>query len=99
MAAAIILLILMGIFDGIHTMWLVLNDLTVELNPIMNWLLEIDPFLFVIAKLAVPIGGGFVLYHYRTCKLFNFIQVEWVTTVLVTVYAYITFRHLTIMFS
>lgn len=99
MATAIILLIIMSIFDGTHTMWLVLNDLTVELNPLMGWLLEVDPFLFIIAKFGIPIIGGFILYHYREHKVFKHIQVEWLTAMAFVLYVYVTLRHLTIMFS
>ena len=67
--AAVISVNLMSLLDAASTLFLVGNQYSKELNPIMNALINYHPGLFVLVKLVITLGGTLVcLYYYERKK-------------------------------
>lgn len=59
-----ILLIILGITDGLMTIMIIQAGMGYELNPIMGLFINNDPFAFLLVKLFVAIGFTWYVYHY-----------------------------------
>jgi len=53
------------LIDLTATLYWLANDLGHEANPLMAFFLDIDPLLFVIAKLGLSSSGISILYFFR----------------------------------
>ena len=61
------LLFFLSVIDATLTLWgLGLGE---EVNPVMQWLIEKSPIVFMTVKLSLPIILGFVLWKIRNRSL------------------------------
>jgi hypothetical protein len=58
----LILLFVFNILDAFITHHFVTKYSAYELNPIMNWLISVDPILFVVVKIVAGTLGVLVLW-------------------------------------
>ncbi|MEL6180054.1 MAG: DUF5658 family protein [Myxococcota bacterium] len=58
-------IVIMNAADAIMTVFWVSAGLATESNPLMDWLLDVHPVLFVLAKLALVFLGVGMLWRYR----------------------------------
>ena len=63
--ALIFAVFLMNALDGVMTITWVSTAIAVEANPLMAFLLNIHPALFMIAKITLVFGGLLTLLHFR----------------------------------
>ncbi len=63
--ASLIVLLLMNLFDSIATALWITMGVAVELNPLMDYLLEIGPGVFMITKNFLVILCVFLLWRLR----------------------------------
>ena len=67
--AAVISINVMSLLDATSTLFLVGNNYSNELNPVMNALIDYHPGLFVLVKIGITLGGTLVcLYYYERKK-------------------------------
>lgn len=67
--AAVISINIMSLLDSTSTLFLVGQNYSNELNPVMNALIDYHPGLFVLVKMAITLGGTLVcLYYYERKK-------------------------------
>ncbi|MDO0821960.1 DUF5658 family protein [Desulfosporosinus nitroreducens] len=64
MVGSIVFLIL-SLLDGALTLWGLGQSAIEEVNPVMRWLIEENPIVFMTVKLSLPFMLGFVLWEIR----------------------------------
>jgi len=63
--AGLLVLLLMNLIDSIATAIWITMGVAVELNPLMGYLLDLSPSIFVITKNALVIACVFLLWRLR----------------------------------
>ena len=67
--AAVFSINIMSLLDSTSTLFLVGQNYSSELNPVMSALIDYHPVLFVLVKLVITLGGTLVcLYYYERKK-------------------------------
>ena len=57
--------LILSLLDGASTLWGLGQGAIEELNPVMRWLIEENPIVFMTVKLSLPVMLGFVLWEIR----------------------------------
>jgi hypothetical protein len=57
--------IVLNVIDGILTIVWILTGGAIESNPLMNYLIQLHPVLFIITKMTVVSLGILFLWHFR----------------------------------
>jgi len=60
-----IVFIILSLLDATLTLWGLGQGAIEEVNPVMRWLIEENPIVFMIIKLSLPVMLGFVLWEIR----------------------------------
>ncbi|SHH13837.1 MULTISPECIES: DUF5658 family protein [Desulfosporosinus] len=60
-----IVLFALSVIDGALTLWGLGQGVIEEVNPVMRWLIEENPIVFMTVKLSLPVMLGFVLWEIR----------------------------------
>jgi len=55
-------LLILSLLDALLTLWGLSLGVIVEANPIMQWLIEKSPIVFMVVKLSLPVILGSVLW-------------------------------------
>jgi len=55
----------LSLLDGALTLWGLGQGVIKEVNPMMRWLIEENPIVFMTVKLSLPVMLGFVLWEIR----------------------------------
>ena len=85
------ILIILGSFDLVATIYWVSANLAVEANPIMNYFVNLSIPVFAAIKLTLMFSGVFILNHFRD-KKFRLVFI--VSLALVSIYWIIGIWHL-----
>ena len=62
---SIIILNVLNIIDGLFTLYWIYKYQAIELNPIMNYLINIDESVFIIVKILLILGSSLVFLKFR----------------------------------
>jgi hypothetical protein len=65
---AIISVNLMSGLDALSTLFLITNNYSTEMNPVMNALIQRSPLLFFAIKMCITVGATLVCWHYYERK-------------------------------
>jgi len=57
--------LILSLLDGTLTLWGLGQGVIEEGNPVMQWLIEKSPIVFMTVKLSLPVMLGFVLWKLR----------------------------------
>lgn len=60
-----IVFLILSLLDGALTIWGLGKGTIEEVNPVMRWLIEEAPIVFMVVKLSLPFMLGFVLWEIR----------------------------------
>lgn len=60
-----IVFLILSLLDGALTLWGLRLGVTEEVNPIMRWLIEKSPIVFMTVKLSLPVALGLLLWKIR----------------------------------
>lgn len=72
-------IMLLGILDIFNTI-VILNTGGVEVNPFMDYLIQIDLILFILVKLGITLLGCLVLFKYKP-NLLKYVVYLYVTVI------------------
>lgn len=77
-----IVFLILSLLDGALTLWGLGQGVIEEVNPVMRWLIEENPIVFMIVKLSLPVMLGFVLWEIRD-RSRRFVAYSWRLVLLV----------------
>ena len=60
-----IVFLTLSLLDAALTLWGLGQGVIEEVNPVMRWLIEENPIIFIAVKLSLPVMLGFVLWEIR----------------------------------
>lgn len=91
-----ITLVALCIIDALFTILIVSNG-GVEINPVMNFFININVFLFIVVKMVLTVGGVMFLVAYQHVKLFNIISSKHVLLTISAIYIILIIHELQII--
>jgi len=60
-----VVFLILSLMDGALTIWWLGQGAIEEVNPVMRWLIEENPIVFMAVKLLLPVMLGYVLWEKR----------------------------------
>jgi DMSO/TMAO reductase YedYZ heme-binding membrane subunit len=68
LSAALIIILVLCVFDGLATLFHLVNGTATELNPIMGYAIQLGPQKFILLKLALTFACLLMLLFHRNAR-------------------------------
>lgn len=89
---ALVIILVLCVFDGLATLSHLVNGTATELNPIMGYAIQLGPYKFILLKLALTFACLLLLLFYRNAR-----GVKKALLCIMFVYVLLTFYHFFIL--
>ena len=94
--AATVIIILLCFADAFLTIVL-LSKGAVELNGLMDWLIQKDPYIFTVVKMSMTGAALIVLVMHFNFRIYKYVAVRYLIYALVPLYSLLIFHELTML--